>query len=1022
MKQVNYVVGGVVAALVASASSASAQQVMWKDNPISGKVVGLTYGTSGWNAAEAQAVAYGGHLAAIRSQAEQDWLVQQFSSAWSVNFNGTLHGPWFGLNDALQHANWVYPSGDPVSYTFWASGQGPAQPAGWNENYGFLAFGNQNWSWHDGAEPYPFRSLIEAAQRPPRSWSWPTIYGFDGLSGYSQLMDLDGDGDLDLASPDRWNSQISLWLNDGNGILSQSVSPITGVGHCLSLLGVDWDSDGDLDLVSADVHGGRVLIHSLTQSGYVSGVLFSGNGAHGVEVADLNGDGRNDLLVSLFSGSARVLLRQADGSLYESQSLSLGGQAFQTHAHDLDNDGDLDVIVVGDGPGIGLFDNQSNGVFVGAGSIGGGSVRNARAADLDGDGVPELLVPRVLGNEVNVYRRPVSSLFTSGAYQAAQSLLIGRPEWLEVSDIDGDGYQDVAVASTNTNRVVVYRNTLGVLSLDAQLDSGSAAVCVDIGDVNGDGKPDLASSNNLVNSICLTINQSIFDCNGNSIDDPLDIASGFSTDCNSNGRPDSCDAAIPANDCNADSILDACQLTALTDCNNNSRLDTCDLASGAPDCNGNQILDVCEPLTAANDCNGNGLLDYCELVAGTAPDCNLNSRPDSCDLAAGLPDCNLNQVPDACDLGAGTSNDGDLNNIPDECSLDCNANGLLDTAECAQGLVADCNGNFVPDSCDLVAGVPDCNTNGVPDSCDVAGGQDCNANGQPDACDLAAGGSDCNGNQQLDSCELAAGGGDCNGNQQFDACELLAGAPDCNGNGAIDACDIAAGAADCDGNQVPDACQPLDAASDCNANLVLDVCDILGGAPDCNGNGRPDSCDVDTNGDQIPDECQDGGTLYCFGDGAANSTPCPCGGVGAPRSGCPNSVNPAGGYLVATGLPSRIADTLVLRASQMPPVATVLYFQGTSQASTASGTIGTVFGDGLRCAAGAVVRVGFRTNSAGASEIPSGGSPALHIAGQIPATGAVTRYYQGWYRDVNPSFCTANRYNLTNGVAVVWVP
>jgi hypothetical protein len=33
-----------------------------------------------------------------------------------------------------------------------------------------------------------------------------------------------------------------------------------------------------------------------------------------------------------------------------------------------------------------------------------------------------------------------------------------------------------------------------------------------------------------------------------------------------------------------------------------------------------------------------------------------------------------------------------------------------------------------------------------------------------------------------------------------------------------------------------------------------------------------------------------------------------------------------------------------------------------------------------------------------------------------------TRYYQGWYRDVSATFCTANRYNLTNGVAVAWVP
>jgi len=46
----------------------------------------------------------------------------------------------------------------------------------------------------------------------------------------------------------------------------------------------------------------------------------------------------------------------------------------------------------------------------------------------------------------------------------------------------------------------------------------------------------------------------------------------------------------------------------------------------------------------------------------------------------------------------------------------------------------------------------------------------------------------------------------------------------------------------------------------------------------------------------------------------------------------------------------------------------------------------------------------------------------IHTAGQIPAVGAVTRYYQGWYRDASATFCTLNRYNLTNGVAVVWVP
>ena len=143
---------------------------------------------------------------------------------------------------------------------------------------------------------------------------------------------------------------------------------------------------------------------------------------------------------------------------------------------------------------------------------------------------------------------------------------------------------------------------------------------------------------------------------------------------------------------------------------------------------------------------------------------------------------------------------------------------------------------------------------------------------------------------------------------------------------------------------------------------------------------------------------------------------CPCGNVSAAGNGCPNSQNPNGARLDVIGLPSRVADTLLLQGSGMPPVATVLYFQGTSQSN------GQVFGDGLRCATGLTVRLGYTVNANGASQWPPIGGVAIHTAGQIPAVGAVTRYYQGWYRDAAPTFCTVNRYNLTNGVAVVWLP
>jgi hypothetical protein len=117
--------------------------------------------------------------------------------------------------------------------------------------------------------------------------------------------------------------------------------------------------------------------------------------------------------------------------------------------------------------------------------------------------------------------------------------------------------------------------------------------------------------------------------------------------------------------------------------------------------------------------------------------------------------------------------------------------------------------------------------------------------------------------------------------------------------------------------------------------------------------------------------------------------------------------------LTALGGASITADTLVLRATGMPD-SSALYFQGTSQQNGGSGT---VFGDGLRCAGGGVLRLGIRTNVANASSLPSSGSPALTVAGNI--TTPATVHYQVWYRNA-AAFCSASTFNLTNGLSVAW--
>jgi hypothetical protein len=99
------------------------------------------------------------------------------------------------------------------------------------------------------------------------------------------------------------------------------------------------------------------------------------------------------------------------------------------------------------------------------------------------------------------------------------------------------------------------------------------------------------------------------------------------------------------------------------------------------------------------------------------------------------------------------------------------------------------------------------------------------------------------------------------------------------------------------------------------------------------------------------------------------------------------------------------------------PNASALYFQGTAQQS---GGAGVAFGDGLRCAAGTIIRLGTKTNAGGASTYPEPGDLSVSARGLVPPSGGL-RTYQVWYRNA-AAFCTSATFNLTNGWSLTWAP
>ena len=149
------------------------------------------------------------------------------------------------------------------------------------------------------------------------------------------------------------------------------------------------------------------------------------------------------------------------------------------------------------------------------------------------------------------------------------------------------------------------------------------------------------------------------------------------------------------------------------------------------------------------------------------------------------------------------------------------------------------------------------------------------------------------------------------------------------------------------------------------------------------------------------------GVSFCSGDGSA--TACPCGNAGGAGEGCANSTG-SGAVLAAGGSASAAADDLTFSATGLPAGQPVLLFSGLN---AVNGGAGTVFGDGLRCAGGNVVRLGVQSASGGTAAW----GPGLGVSGGW--VSGDTRRFQAWYRDPSGSPCGAN-YNLSNGIEVVF--